>query len=67
MSEGHESASPLIALLPGVKAPVEYEANLVSYFDPVITYVLGNEAFIAALGYIGAASLKTSRPCGLLL
>jgi hypothetical protein len=33
MSEG----PPLMALLPDVKAPIEYEANLVSYFDPVIT------------------------------
>jgi hypothetical protein len=29
--------------------------------------LLKNEAFIAASGYIGSASLKTSHPCGLPL
>jgi hypothetical protein len=61
MSEGPDIAPPLMALLLGDEAPVECEANLVSYFDPVVTYVLGNEA----LGYIGTASLKTSHPRGL--
>jgi hypothetical protein len=56
-----------MALLPGVEVPIEYEANFISYFDPMITQILGNEAFIAASGYIGAASLKTSHPCGLPL
>jgi hypothetical protein len=56
-----------MALLPGVGAPVECRANLVSYFDPVIMHILGNKAFIAALGYIGAALLKISHPCGLPL
>jgi hypothetical protein len=41
MSEGFESAPPLMALLPGVGAPVECEANLVSYFNPVITQIFG--------------------------
>jgi hypothetical protein len=48
MSEGSESAPPLMALVPGVRAPIEYKANLVSYFDPVITQIMGNLAFIAA-------------------
>jgi hypothetical protein len=65
MSEGSESAPPLMALLPG--APIEYEANLVSYFDPVFTRMFGNKAFIAASGYIGTTSLKASLPCGLPL
>jgi hypothetical protein len=56
-----------MALLPGVGAPVECRANLVSYFDPVIMQILGNEAFIAASGYIGVALLKTSHPCRLPL
>jgi hypothetical protein len=55
----------LTALLSGVRAPVECKAKFVSYFNPVSHKFLGNEAFIAASGYIGAASLKTSRPCGL--
>jgi hypothetical protein len=37
MSERPDSASSLIALLIGVEAPVEFKANLVSYFDPVVT------------------------------
>jgi hypothetical protein len=64
MSEGSDSAHPLMASLLGTNTPIECEANLVSYFDPRLTYVLGNEAFIAALGYIGSASLKPSHPCG---
>jgi hypothetical protein len=36
MSEGPDSAPPLMALLPGFEPPVEYEANLVGYFDSVI-------------------------------
>jgi hypothetical protein len=56
-----------MALLPGIEVPIECEANFVSYFDPMITQILGNEAFIAASGYIGATSLKTSHPCGLPL
>jgi hypothetical protein len=67
MSEGHKSTPSLMALLPGIETPIEYEANLVSHFNTVITYVLGNKVFIASLGYIVAASLKTSRPCGLPL
>jgi hypothetical protein len=67
MGEGPESAPLLMALLPSVGAPIEYEANLVSYFGPVFTQMFGNEAFIAASGYIGTASLKASCPCGLPL
>jgi hypothetical protein len=37
MSKGSDSVPPLMALLLGVGAPSECEANLVSYFDPVIT------------------------------
>jgi hypothetical protein len=67
MSEGLGSVSHLMALLFGIVTPVEYEANLVSYFDSVVTYVLGNEAFIAASRYIGSTSLKISCPCGIPL
>jgi hypothetical protein len=41
MTEGSTSAPTLMALLPGIKTRVEYEANLVSYFDSVIMYILG--------------------------
>jgi hypothetical protein len=37
MSEGTDSVPLLMALLFGVVAPVEYKANLVSYFDSVVT------------------------------
>jgi hypothetical protein len=37
MSEGPGSAPPLMALLVGVEAFVECEANLASYFNPKIT------------------------------
>jgi hypothetical protein len=67
MSEGPKGVPLLMALLPGVEVPIECEANFVSYFDPIITQILWNEVFIAALGYIGVASLKTSHPCGLPL
>jgi hypothetical protein len=36
MSEGPDSTPPLMASLVGVKVPVECEANIVSYFNPVI-------------------------------
>jgi hypothetical protein len=66
MSVGPDSAPLLMALVLGVEAPVECKANIVSYFDPVITLVFGgNKAFIAASGYISIASLKTSCPRGL--
>jgi hypothetical protein len=55
MSEGPESTPPLMALVFGDRTPIEYEANLVSYFDPVIPQVFGKEAFIATSGYIGTA------------
>jgi hypothetical protein len=37
MSEGPESALQLMALVPGIEAPVGCEASLVSCFDPIIT------------------------------
>jgi hypothetical protein len=37
MSEGPDCTPHLMALLFGIEAPVEYEAILVSYFDPVVT------------------------------
>jgi hypothetical protein len=67
MSEGPSCTPLLVALLPGVRAPVEYRANLVSYFDPVITQIFRERTFIAASGYIGIASLKISCPCGIPL
>jgi K+ transporter len=33
----------------------------------VVISVLGKEAYITALGYMGPTSLKTSHPCGLPL
>jgi hypothetical protein len=43
------------------------EANLVSYFDPILISFQEIDAFITASGYIGSASLKTSHPRGLPL
>jgi hypothetical protein len=64
MSEGSNNVPLLMALLLGVEAPAECEANLVSYFKYVITQVLENRAFIVVSGYIGAASLKiVGFPC----
>jgi hypothetical protein len=37
MSEGPDSVPPLMALLLGVEASVECEANLVNYFNHVVT------------------------------
>jgi hypothetical protein len=61
MSEGSDSAPLLMASLCSAWVLVEYEANLISDFDQVRCF-RGNEAFIAASGYMGSASLKTSRP-----
>jgi hypothetical protein len=41
MSEGHESTPSFMALLLAVRVFVECEANLVSYFDPMITQIFG--------------------------
>jgi hypothetical protein len=46
MSEGPESAPPLMALVFGNWAPVEYKANLVSYFDPVIPQIFGGKILL---------------------
>jgi hypothetical protein len=61
MSDGPKSMPSVMALLPGIGAPIEYEANLASYFNPVITQILGNEAFIATSGYIGVKNLTPLR------
>jgi hypothetical protein len=37
MSEGPDSVPPLMALVLDVEVPIECEANLVCYFDPVFT------------------------------
>jgi hypothetical protein len=50
MSEGPESAPPLMALVFGNWAPVEYEANLVSYFDPVIPQIFGGKLLLLLWG-----------------
>jgi hypothetical protein len=66
VSEGSDSAPLLMALLSSAWALVDYGANLVSDFDRVHHFG-GNEGFIAALGCIGSAKSKTSRPHGLPL
>jgi hypothetical protein len=60
MSEGSDSTPLLMASIASAWALVEYEANLVSDFDLVHSFG-GNEAFIAASGYMGSALLNTSR------
>jgi hypothetical protein len=40
---------PLMALVFGDRAPVEYKANLVSYFDPVIPQGFGGTKLLLAL------------------
>jgi hypothetical protein len=58
MNEGCKSTPLFLALLVCTKAPVEYQANLVSYFDHALPCFLGNEVFIDASGYIGSTSSK---------
>jgi hypothetical protein len=48
MSEGPESA-PQMALVFGDRAPVQYEANLVRYFDPVTPQVFGGRKLLLPL------------------
>jgi hypothetical protein len=62
MSKVSDSTPLVMASLLGTNARVEYKANLVSYFDPGFSRFFVNEAFIAASGYIGFTSLKTSHP-----
>jgi hypothetical protein len=50
MSEGPESAPPLMALVFGDRTSIKYEANLVSYFDPVIPQVFGEGSFYRRFG-----------------
>jgi hypothetical protein len=50
MSEGPSCAPLLMALLPDVGAPVEYEAKLVSYFDPVIAQIFRERIFYCCFG-----------------
>jgi hypothetical protein len=40
---------PLMALVFGDWAPIEYEANLVSYFDPIIPQVFGGRKLLLPL------------------
>jgi hypothetical protein len=49
MNEGPSCAPLLMALLPGVGAPVEYGANLVSYFNLVITQIFGEKKLLLLL------------------
>jgi hypothetical protein len=65
VSEGSDSTPPLMALLFNAKVLVEYIANFVSDFDPVTVCFWGRKLFIAASGYMGSASSKTSCPCKL--
>jgi hypothetical protein len=46
---------------------VKYRASVASDFDVSNFIFWGIEAYIAASGYIGSASLKTSHPHGLFL
>jgi hypothetical protein len=49
MGVGPDSAPLLMALVLGVEAAVECKANIVSYFDPVITLVFGETKLLLLL------------------
>jgi hypothetical protein len=67
MNKGPDSAPLFMAPHVCAKALVECQPNVLSYFDPSLTGILGKRRFINGSGYISSASLKTSHPCGLPL
>jgi hypothetical protein len=66
-NKGPDSAPLFMAPHVCAKALVECQPNVLSYFDPSLTGILGKRRFINGSGYISSASLKTSHPCGLPL
>jgi hypothetical protein len=66
MSKGSDSMPLLMATLFGAKRLSKIELSLLA-ISTLRPHALGNKAFIAASGYIGSASLKTSCPFGFSL